>query len=210
MPHNALSNISLSSSLYSIYQVAPQALVNLPANQSFTSKINTAAHSTQAFASARAYSGYSSYTSQQAIIANPVDPGFSVASKGTHEAQKPLSPQDLVNNRFILQSVNGTPFVAKNKEKIPELSFDENLQMSGVMGNYFSGKATLSGDQLKTEGLAMTRMLSHNPQLNELDVQFDKMLNKGAKISFDGYELTLKNNEYTLIWMQAAPQYFSY
>ena len=216
MPYNILSNISLNSSLYYINQITPQSFVNLSNTPSLTSQIKTVANSTTDFASAKAYSAYSTYASQQTIIADPISPGISVATTSTDEAQKPssgqkpLSPQDLANNRFILKSVNDTPFIPLNNSKLPELSFDENLQISGAMGNYFSGKATLSGDQLKTQGLAMTRVLSHNPQLNELDVQLGKMLSDGAQISFDGYELTLKSNQYTLTWMLAAPQYFRY
>ena len=120
--------------------------------------------------------------------------------------QKSLSVQDLENHRFVLQSVNGTPFVATEGGNVPELSFGDKLQMSGAMCNRFFGQATLSGDQLKAEGLAMTRMMCAEPQLNELDNQFGQMLSNGAQVSLNGQQLTLKNDQHTLTYTLAKPQ----
>ena len=120
--------------------------------------------------------------------------------------QKSLSAQDLENHRFVLQSVNGTPFVAKEGANVPELSFGDKLQLSGAMCNRFFGQATLSGDQLKAEGMAMTRMMCAEPQLNDLDNQFGQMLTSGAQISLNGQQLTLKNDQHTLTYTLAKPQ----
>lgn len=120
--------------------------------------------------------------------------------------QKPLSAQELANHRFVLQSVNGTPFVAKDNTNVPELSFGDKLQISGAMCNRFFGQASLSGDQLKAEGLAMTRMMCGEPQLNELDSQFGQMLSSGAQLSLNGQQLTLKNDQHTLTYTLAKSQ----
>jgi len=120
--------------------------------------------------------------------------------------QKSLSAQDLENHRFVLQSVNGTPFVAKEGANVPELSFGDKLQLSGAMCNRFFGQATLNGDQLKAEGMAMTRMMCAEPQLNDLDNQFGQMLTSGAQISLNGQQLTLKNDQHTLTYTLAKPQ----
>ena len=120
--------------------------------------------------------------------------------------QKSLSAQDLENHRFVLQSVNGTPFVAKENANLPELSFGDKLQISGAMCNRFFGQATLSGDQLKAEGLGMTRMMCGEPQLNELDNQLGQMLSNGAQVSLNGQQLTLKNGQHTLTYTLAKPQ----
>lgn len=119
---------------------------------------------------------------------------------------KPLSAQDLENHRFVLQSVNGTPFVAKESANVPELSFGDKLQLSGAMCNRFFGQATLSGDRLKAEGLAMTRMMCGDQQLNELDNQFGQMLSNGAEVNLNGPQLTLKNDQNTLTWTLVKPQ----
>lgn len=121
-------------------------------------------------------------------------------------AQKSLSAQDLENHRFVLQSVNGTPFVASESGKAPELSFGEKMQISGAMCNRFFGQATLSGDQLKAENLAMTRMMCGEQQLNELDNQLGQMLQAGAQISLNGQQLTLKSDQHTLTYTLAKSQ----
>lgn len=118
--------------------------------------------------------------------------------------QKALSASDLDNHRFVLHSVNGTPFIAKEAGNVPELSFGDKLQISGVMCNRFFGQATLSGDQLKAEGLAMTRMMCGEPQLNELDNQLGQMLSNGAQVSVEGQQLTLKSGQQTLTYRLAA------
>jgi len=91
---------------------------------------------------------------------------------------------------------------------LPELIFDDKPQVLGAMGNYFSGQTTLNGEQLKTKSLAMTYILSSEPQLNELDDRLSKILSTGVQVSFDGYQLMLENNQYILTYLLAAPQYF--
>ena len=119
---------------------------------------------------------------------------------------KALSAQDLENHRFVLQSVNGTPFVPQETGKVPELSFGEKMQISGAMCNRFFGQATLTGDQLKAEGLAMTRMMCGESQLNALDNQLGQMLSTGAQISLHGQQLTLKSDQHTLTYQLAGSQ----
>lgn len=114
--------------------------------------------------------------------------------------QKPLTAQDLQNHRFVLQSVNGTPFVATESGRVPEIGFGENLQLSGSMCNRFFGEATLQGDRLKAENLAMTRMMCAEPELNALDNQLGEMLQQGAEVTLNGQQLTLKSDKYTLVY----------
>ena len=78
MPYNAPSSISMNSSLYPINQIGPQAFVSLSDTPSFTSQIKKTTNSTQAFASAKAYSAYSGYANPQIIVADPVNPGFNL------------------------------------------------------------------------------------------------------------------------------------
>lgn len=78
MPYNALSSVSMNSSLYAINQIVPQAFVNLSDTPSFTSQIKTTTNSTKAFASAKAYSAYSGYSNPQTIVAHLVNPDFNL------------------------------------------------------------------------------------------------------------------------------------
>ncbi|MBS0847411.1 META domain-containing protein [Citrobacter sp. JGM124] len=131
---------------------------------------------------------------------------LALASCAQTSGQKNLVAQDLENHRFVLQSVNGSPYVAKDSGKVPELGFGEKMQIFGAMCNRFVGQGTLNGDQLKAEGLGMTRMMCDDPQLNALDNQLTQMLNNGARISFNGQQLTLERDQYTLVYTLARPQ----
>lgn len=78
-----------------------------------------------------------------------------------------VNREQLQHHRFVLESVNGKPVtVAKNQ---PELSFGENMTVSGKMCNQFTGQGKLSDGELKVKNLAMTRMMCADPQLNTLD-----------------------------------------
>lgn len=114
--------------------------------------------------------------------------------------QKTLSAQDLQNHHFVLQSVNGAPFVATESGRVPEISFGENMQLSGSMCNRFFGQATLQGDRLKAENLAMPRMMCAEPELNALDNQLGEMLHQGVQVTLNGQQLTLKNDKNTLVY----------
>lgn len=78
-----------------------------------------------------------------------------------------VTPEQLQHHRFVLESVNGKP-VTSDKNP-PEISFGEKMMISGSMCNRFSGEGKLSNGELTAKGLAMTRMMCANPQLNELD-----------------------------------------
>lgn len=205
MQNNISSNTSLSSSRCYIDRTEAQTSGHKPENLSLTSQVKTATHSAEILASTRTRAGL------QTSVSNPVSPPISVATTSTDETQKQssgkelLSPQDLANKSFRLQSVNGTPFVGQNDSSSPPLRFDANLKISGAMGNFFLGQATLNGDQLKAKCLGVTRMAPRTQQLGQLNVQISEMLRAGAKVSFDGYQLTLTSGQYTLTYLLATP-----
>jgi heat shock protein HslJ len=92
-----------------------------------------------------------------------------------------VTPEQLQHHRFVLESVNGKP-VTSDKNP-PEISFGEKMMISGSMCNRFSGEGKLSNGELTAKGLAMTRMMCANPQLNELDNTISEMLKEGAQRS---------------------------
>lgn len=71
--------------------------------------------------------------------------------------------EQLEHHRFVLESVNGKTVTG------PELSFGEDMTVSGKMCNQFTGEAKLSDGELKVKNVAMTRMVCADPQLNALD-----------------------------------------
>ncbi|ERA28000.1 heat shock protein hslJ [Escherichia coli UMEA 3899-1] len=112
-----------------------------------------------------------------------------------------VTPEQLQHHRFVLESVNGKP-VTSDKNP-PEISFGEKMMISGSMCNRFSGEGKLSNGELTAKGLAMTRMMCANPQLNELDNTISKMLKEGAQVDLTANQLTLATAKQTLTYKLA-------
>ena len=101
-----------------------------------------------------------------------------------------VTPEQLQHHRFVLESVNGKP-VTSDKNP-PEISFGEKMMISGSMCNHFSGEGKLSNGELTAKGLAMTRMMCANPQLNER-----------AQVDLTANQLTLATAKQTLTYKLA-------
>ena len=102
-----------------------------------------------------------------------------------------VTPEQLQHHRFVLESVNGKP-VTSDKNP-PEISFGEKMMISGSMSN----------GELTAKGLAMTRMMCANPQLNELDNTISEMLKEGAQVDLTANQLTLATAKQTLTYKLA-------
>ncbi len=57
--------------------------------------------------------------------------------------------------------------------------------------------------ELTAKGLAMTRMMCANPQLNELDNTISEMLKEGAQVDLTANQLTLATAKQTLTYKLA-------
>ncbi|HHW3938991.1 TPA: heat shock protein HslJ [Raoultella planticola] len=109
--------------------------------------------------------------------------------------------EQLQHHRFVLTSVNGQALATGAKPL--ELSFGEEMYVSGNMCNRFSGKGKISGGELKVKTLAMTRMLCTDPQLNTLDNTLSNMLRDGAQVDLTENQLTLATADQTLVYKLA-------
>ncbi|MFK3703574.1 heat shock protein HslJ [Klebsiella sp. NPDC088457] len=109
--------------------------------------------------------------------------------------------EQLQHHRFVLTSVDGQGL--KPGEKPLELSFGEDMYVSGNMCNRFSGKGKISDGELKVKTLAMTRMLCADPGLNALDSTLSKMLRDGAQVDLTESQLTLATADRTLVYKLA-------
>ncbi|QLM08321.1 heat shock protein HslJ [Escherichia fergusonii] len=112
-----------------------------------------------------------------------------------------VNRDQLQHHRFVLESVNGKPVTGETTQ--PELSFGENMTVSGSMCNHFTGKGKLSDGELRVKDLAMTRKMCTNPQLNELDKTISQMLSNGAQVDLTANQLTLATAEHTLMFKLA-------
>lgn len=108
-----------------------------------------------------------------------------------------VNREQLQHHRFVLQSVNGKAVTATNP---PELSFGENMTVSGKMCNQFHGQGKLSDGELKVKDMAMTRMMCADPQLNALDGIVSEMFKQGAQVDLTADQLTLATAEQTLTY----------
>ncbi|MDI3360268.1 heat shock protein HslJ [Lelliottia sp. V89_10] len=127
---------------------------------------------------------------------------FSLALAGcVNPGKASVQAGQLEGHRFVLESVNGVAI--KPSAVPPEMSFGEKMAVSGVMCNRFSGQGKLSEGELKVKGMAMTRKLCTEPQLNELDSTIGDMLSKGAQVDLTEDQLTLATAEKTLMFKRA-------
>lgn len=118
------------------------------------------------------------------------------AATGSNDA---IHPQQLQHHRYVLESVDGTKITTRTPRQ-PEISFGENMHVSGQMCNRFMGQGSLSGNTLVVSAMASSRMMCVDPQLNQLDGIISDMLNRGAKISLAGQQMTLTTPQHTLVW----------
>ncbi|WP_336295311.1 heat shock protein HslJ [Cronobacter dublinensis] len=131
----------------------------------------------------------------------PLLAGMALAGCQSTSSSSHITRETLQHHRYVLQTVNGAPLDATRR--VPELSFGEQMHVSGSMCNRFMGQGELHGDTLKVNGLASTRMLCAEPQLNELDKLIGEMLSQGATVSVEKQQLTLHYRQYTLVYKLA-------
>ncbi|WP_105631823.1 heat shock protein HslJ [Cronobacter dublinensis] len=131
----------------------------------------------------------------------PLLAGMALAGCQSTSSSSHITPETLQHHRYVLQTVNGAPLDATRR--VPELSFGEQMHVSGSMCNRFMGQGELHGDTLKVNGLVSTRMLCAEPQLNELDKLIGEMLSQGATVSVEKQQLTLHYRQYTLVYKLA-------
>lgn len=120
-----------------------------------------------------------------------------------------VQPEQLQGHRFMLENVDGKAVTGTAAQ--PEISFSaqsdislvKNITVSGTMCNHFHGQGKLSDGELKVNGLAMTRKLCTEPQLNALDQTLGDMLRKGAQVDLTEDQLTLATAEKTLTFKRA-------
>jgi len=110
-----------------------------------------------------------------------------------------LTANDLVHRRFELVTMNGDPVSEQNDTSL-ELSFGENMRVSGKACNRFAGTATLDKGVLTMRNAASTRMFCAESRLNELETILFAMFEKGAEAALDKDTLTLKGNGHVLVY----------
>ncbi|MRS13291.1 heat shock protein HslJ [Enterobacteriaceae bacterium RIT691] len=111
-----------------------------------------------------------------------------------------IQPEQLQHHRFVLESVNGQDV---NSTTPLELSFGENMHISGNMCNQFTAEGKMSDGSLQVQKMAMTRKLCTDPQLNQLDALIGAMLRDGAQVDLTENQLTLATSHDSLMYKLA-------
>ncbi|MGO4741960.1 heat shock protein HslJ [Serratia quinivorans] len=112
---------------------------------------------------------------------------------------KTVAESDLLHHNFALQSVDGVA-VKPGVGNRPNIEFGEKMHVSGAMCNRFFGNGQLQDGVLTVKGLATTRMLCADPQLNQWDRTIGDVLGKGAKVTLSAQQLTLSSGDHTLVY----------
>ncbi|WP_392565312.1 META domain-containing protein [Utexia brackfieldae] len=113
---------------------------------------------------------------------------------------KTVKPDALLHHRFELVQANGNAVDVGESGLRPYIEFGENFAINGKMCNSFVGQATYKEGELTSPGLASTKMLCADEQLNQLDNVIGQVLVNGAKVSMEGDKLTLKSSDNTLVY----------
>lgn len=119
-------------------------------------------------------------------------------------APKAVTAGDVASNRYVLQSVDGVPF--GNRERTPEISFDDTMRVAGQICNRFMGQGTLKDNVLTVSKIASTRMLCADPKLNRMERDFTELLRQGARMQLDGDTLSLGDGLTTYTFLRDARQ----
>lgn len=122
-----------------------------------------------------------------------------LAGCGMNQKSKTVTESDLLHHHFVLQSVDGIA-VTPGHGNGPNIEFGETMHVSGAMCNRFFGNGQLQDGVLTVQGLASTRMLCTDPQLNQWDAMIGNVLSNGAKVTLSAQQLTLSGGDHTLIY----------
>lgn len=108
-----------------------------------------------------------------------------------------VKAEDLMHHRFVLIKANGQDI---SPDKHAELEFGENMNISGQMCNYFTTKVRLINDTIINPIFNITHLVCEDNQLDKLDTIITQLIQKGASVSLNKEQLTLKNKDNELIY----------
>lgn len=123
------------------------------------------------------------------------------ACKATGNAEKELTAQDLMHHRFEIVSLNNAP-LSGQKDAPSEISFNEDMNVSGKACNRFRGKATLANGVITMPNAVSTKMFCAEDDLNKLETALFALLSQGATVSLEGERLTLSGKDTVIVFQQ--------
>ncbi|MGJ3352415.1 META domain-containing protein [Providencia sp. Je.9.19] len=107
--------------------------------------------------------------------------------------------QKLVHHNFVLTKVNGKTI--RYKQTLPSISFGENMFTSATMCNEFNGIASITDSKILVTSISKTELECVDEDLSKLDILINKMLTKGATVTYSHNQLVLTQGPYSLVYM---------
>ena len=109
-----------------------------------------------------------------------------------------LSYSDLQHHNFVLQSFNGKQITPQGN-KMLNLAFNENQQISGSLCNNFHGAASMAGNVMKGN-MVSTLMACPDANLNAAEQALYQAFSKGAHLTLKGQTLTIRQGSNTFVY----------
>lgn len=126
--------------------------------------------------------------------------GFVMGCRNTDSgSQVAVTANDLMHHRYEIVSFNETPVEVAGDVAI-ELSFGENMHISGKACNRFSGQASVVNGVLKAPHLAATKMFCADELSNTLESTLFAMFTQGVAVNLDGDKLILRDGDNTIVY----------
>ena len=116
------------------------------------------------------------------------------ACKTSGKNSTPVTAESLVHHRFEVVSLNKEP-IKLQQDAPSELSFGENLVITGKACNRFRGEGRLAGNVLTVPNAIATRMFCVEADLNRLESALFAMFSKGATITMTADGLVLADDD---------------
>ncbi|MFS2223794.1 META domain-containing protein [Pantoea sp. B65] len=123
---------------------------------------------------------------------------------GCQPSSTPLNAQQLANQRFVLQSVDGVA-PHSHQGQPAEIAFSGDLRISGKMCNRFFGQGELQGNVLTVKQMGTTRMICSDALLSQWDHVVADTLSNGAQVTLEQGNLTLTGGGHILQYQTGAP-----
>ncbi len=114
------------------------------------------------------------------------------------EEIKTVEKSDLVRRRFVLETLDGKPFL--KVENMPSIEFNEDFSVNGRICNLFRGMGELENGILKVENMASTMMMCGNDEVNQFEHLFGQLMASGVAVSLDGNKLQLEGDGHVLVY----------
>lgn len=110
-----------------------------------------------------------------------------------------VTAADLVHHRYEIVSFNDEPIEADGDVAI-EISFGENMHVSGKACNRFNGKGSVENGVLKAPNMVATKMFCADQRVNVLESALFGMLQTGAEVHLEGDRLILEGKDNTIVY----------